>query len=92
MTQEGVPVVPQAGYKPNQYPQGCRADPQPCSVGSGSGIAMSCGIGYTCGSDPMWLWLGCQLGAAAPIQALALELPHAARAAKRRNPYGRLSS
>ena len=31
----------------------------PCSVGQGSGVAVSCGVGRRCGSDPklLWLWL-----------------------------------
>ena len=26
-------------------------------VGGGSRIAVSCGVGHRCGSDPAWLWL-----------------------------------
>ena len=36
---------------------GHRFDPWPCSVGWGSGIAMSCGVGHSCSSDLLWLWL-----------------------------------
>ena len=39
----------------------CRFDPWPCSVGRGSSIAMSCGVGRRCGLDPMLLWLWCRL-------------------------------
>ena len=59
-----------------------RFDPWPCSVGLGSGIAMSCGVGRRCGSDPALLWLWRRLVAAAPIQPLAWEPPHAAGAAQ----------
>ena len=41
-------------------------DPWPHSVGSGPGIAVSCGIG--CSLVLLWLW--CRLEAAAPIQPL----------------------
>ena len=44
-------------------------------MGSGAGIAMSCGVGQRCGSDPELLWLWCRL--AALIQPLAWELPYA---------------
>ena len=36
---------------------------------------MSCGVGRRCGYDPVWLWLW--PAAAAPIQPLAWEPPHA---------------
>ena len=39
-----------------------------------SGIAMSCGVGQRCGSDPALLWLWCSLAAIAPIQLLHWEL------------------
>ena len=38
---------------------------------------MSCGVGNQCTSDPGLLWLWCKLAAAAPIGALAWELPYA---------------
>ena len=38
---------------------------------------MSCGIGRKCGSDPTLLWLWRWPVAAAPIQALSLELLNA---------------
>ena len=46
-------------------------DPWPCSVGRGSGVAMSCGVGRRCDSDLMLLLLWCRLAATAPIQPLA---------------------
>ena len=43
--------------------------------------AMSCGVGHTCGLDPILLWLWGKLAATALIQPLALELPYAMGAA-----------
>ena len=51
-------------------------DPWPCSVGEGSGVAMSCDIGCRRGLDPTLHM--------APIQPLALELPCAVGAALKR--------
>ena len=59
-------------------------NPWPCSVGQGSGIAMSCGVGCKCHLDPALLWLWCRLAAVAPIHLLAWELPYAAGAALKR--------
>ena len=42
---------------------------------------MSCGVGCRCGSDLTLLWLWLWMAAAAPIQPLAWELPHAMSAA-----------
>ena len=42
------------------------------------GIAMSCGVGHRCSSDPMLLWLWCGLMASALIQPLAWKPPRAA--------------
>ena len=39
---------------------------------------MSCGVGHRRGSDSALLWLWRRLAAAAPIQPLAWEPPHAA--------------
>ena len=47
----------------------------------GSGVAMSCGVGRRCGSDPVLLWLWCRLVTIAPIRLLAWEPPYAAGAA-----------
>ena len=35
---------------------------------------MSCGVGCTCGSDPVLLWLWCRPVATAPIRLLAWEI------------------
>ena len=53
-------------------------------MGLGSGVAMSCGVGRTCGLDPGLLWLWYRPAAAAPIQPLAWELPYASRAILKR--------
>ena len=47
--------------------------PWSCSVGWGSGVAVSCGVGCRQGSDPLLLWLWCRLAATAPIGSLAWE-------------------
>ena len=36
------------------------------------GVAVSCGVGHRCGSDPVWLWLRCRLAAVAPIRPPSL--------------------
>ena len=43
----------------------------------GTGVAVSCGVGRRCGSDPVLLWLWCRLVATAPIRSLAWELLYA---------------
>ena len=48
------------------------------SVGWGSGVAVNCGVGRRCGSDPTLLGLWCRPAAVALIGSLAWELPHAA--------------
>ena len=48
-----------------------------CSVGQGSGIAVSCGVGHRCSSDPPLLRLWCRPEAEALIQPLAWEIPYA---------------
>ena len=50
----------------------------------GSGIAMSCGVGCTLGSDPTLLWLWCRLVATAQIGPLAWEPPYAMGATLKR--------
>ena len=40
------------------------------SVGLGSGVTMSCGVGHRCGLDPTLLWLWCRLAAVAPVRPL----------------------
>ena len=52
----------------------------PCSVCWGSGVAVSCGVGRRCSSDPMLLCLWLRLAAAALIRPLAWEPPYAAGA------------
>ena len=42
------------------------------------GVALSCGVGRRCGSDPKLLWLWCRPAAIAPIRPLAWESPYAA--------------
>ena len=46
---------------------------------------MSCGIGCSCGSDPILLWLWCRLMATALILPLAWELPYSTSAALKKN-------
>ena len=46
---------------------------------TGSSVAMSCGVGHRCSSDPLWLWR--RLAATAPIRPLAWEPPCAEVAA-----------
>ena len=38
-------------------------------------VAVSCGVGHRCGSDPVLLWLWCKPMAIAPIHPLAWEPP-----------------
>ena len=70
----GVPIVAQ----PKRIRLGTMRL-QVCSLallsGLRSGIAVSCGVGCRCGSDPMLLWLWCRLAAVAPIGPLAWEPP-----------------
>ena len=56
----------------------CRFDPWPCSVGQGSGVAVSCGVGRN--EDPALLWLWHRPVATVPIGPLAWEPPYAAGA------------
>ena len=53
-------------------------------MGSGSGGAVSCGVGGRCSSDPALPWLWCRLEATAPIGLLAWEPPCAEGAALKR--------
>jgi len=48
----------------------------------GVGVAMSCGVGRRCGSDPVLLWLLHRLTATAPIRPLAWEPPYATEVAQ----------
>ena len=54
-----------------------QVNPWPCSVGWGSGIAVSCSVGHRCGLDTSLLWLWHRLVVTAPIQPLAWEPPNA---------------
>ena len=47
----------------------------------GSSVAVSCGVGHRCDSDPELLWLWCRPEATAPIRPLAWEPPYAGGAA-----------
>ena len=73
-----------SGNKSDQEQGGCRFDPWPRSVGLGSGIAMSCGLGHRGGSDLALLWLWHSLAAVDPIRSLAWEHSYAAGAALKR--------
>ena len=52
----------------------------PHSVGQGSSVAMSCGVGRQHGSDLILLWLWHRLAATAPFWPIAWKLPYAAGA------------
>ena len=65
----------------NEEPWGCGFDAWLRSVGSGSNVAMSCGVGRRCGSDPALLQLWHRPAATAPIRPLAWEPPYVAGAA-----------
>ena len=62
-------------------------DPWPCSLGWGSGIAVSCGVGCRCGSDFTlpWLWLWCRPADRAPNGPVAWKPPYAESAALKTN-------
>ena len=55
--------------------------PWPHSVGQGSGVAVSCGVGHRGSLNLAWLWPWCRPAAAAPIGPLAWEPPYATGAA-----------
>ena len=50
----------------------------------GSGVAMSCGVGFRCSLDPALLWLWYRSAATAAIQPLAWEPPYATGTALKR--------
>ena len=56
-----------AQRNPNSIHEGLNSKPRPGSVGRGSSIAMSCGIGRRCSSDPKLLWLWRRTAATALI-------------------------
>ena len=53
----GVPIVAQWAKVPMLSQWGCGFDPRIDSVGEGSSVATGCGIGHTCGLNPVSLWL-----------------------------------
>ena len=59
------------------HPWGCSLDPWPHSVGKGSDIVMSCGVGLQSGLDLALLCLWSRPSAVALIQPLTWELPYA---------------
>ena len=63
---------------PTSIHEGVGSIPGPCSVGWGSGIAMSCDVGCRPSSDLALRWLWCRRAAVALIQLLAWELPYTA--------------
>ena len=73
-----------SGNESDQHPRRLGFGPWPHSVGYGSGVAMSCGVGRRHGSDPALLWLWWRPAAAAPIRPLAWEPPYAAGVALKR--------
>ena len=87
-TSSGVPVVAQ-GNEPNWYLWWHGFGPWPCSVGYGSSIAVSCGVGCRQGSDPKLLWLWYRPAATAPIGPLAWEPSYAVGATLKRQKEGR---
>ena len=52
--------------------------PGPAQWVKGASVAMSCGVGHRCSSDPLLLLLWCRPVAETWIQPLAWELPYAA--------------
>ena len=65
----------------DQEPWGCRFDTWPRSVGWGSSIGVSCGVGHRHDLDLALLRLWRRPAATAPIRLLAWEPPYAASAA-----------
>ena len=67
------------------------------SVGEGSGVTKSCGVGHRHGSDPALLWLWHRPADVALIRPLARELPYASGAAlkkakKKKKSLGKFAS
>ena len=61
----------------------CGFDPWPCSVGLGSGVAVSCVVGHSCGLDlVVWLWRRPE--ATVLIRPLGWEPPYAMDVALKR--------
>ena len=76
-SKEGVPMA-QGLMNPTRNHDGYGFDPWPRSVGQGSGIAVSCGVGHRLGLDPefLWLWLLYRWRSTALIRPLAWETPY----------------
>ena len=83
MSQVVVPIVAQRVKDQTLSLGGCGFD-WPRSVGEGSDVAVTCGVGRRRGLDPAWLRLWCRPAATAPIRPLAWELPCGAGAALKR--------
>ena len=81
----GVPFMAQWLTNPTRNQEDEGSVPGPRSVGEGSSVAVSCGVGRRHGSDPSLLWLWCRPVAVALIRPLAWELPHAAGTAQKTN-------
>ena len=64
--------------------------PGPRSVGEGSSVAVSCGVGRRHGSDPSLLWLWCRPAAVAPTGPLSWEPPYAMGSALKKTPPKKL--
>ena len=79
-----VPIVAQRVKNPTWCLWGCRFNPWPWSVGEGSSVVASCGVGRRCSSDLLLLRLWCRPAAAAPIWLLAREPPNAVGTTKKR--------
>ena len=63
--------------KSDWYPRRCRFNPWPHSVGWGSSIVMSCGLGHSHSLDLVLLWLWYRPETTAQIWFLAWEPPYA---------------
>ena len=70
--------------KAQLYARGRGFHPWSCSVGQGSSVAVSFGVGHRGGSGRVLLWLWHRPAAASLIQPLDWELPYAAGMALKR--------
>ena len=78
----GVPVMAQWLMNPTRNHEVADSVPSLAQWVKGSSIAVSCGVGCRCSSDPALLWLWCRPVATAPIRPLAWETPYAAGSAQ----------